>query len=113
MKAAQIVQFGPPSVITNNDLRQPEPGTGQLLVRVKAAGVGTLPYHSQWKLKIITMLRYNFHDRENMQGVTRCFLQVVFGPSFKFECHIPPISPYTPEPSRDRILRRASKICFL
>ena len=40
MKAAQIVQFGPPSVITNNDLPQPEPGTGQLLVRVKAAGVG-------------------------------------------------------------------------
>jgi len=40
MKAAQIVQFGPPSVITNNDLPQPRPGTGQLLVRVKAAGVG-------------------------------------------------------------------------
>lgn len=40
MKAAQIVQFGPPNVITNNDLPQPEPGTGQLLVRVKAAGVG-------------------------------------------------------------------------
>jgi NADPH:quinone reductase-like Zn-dependent oxidoreductase len=40
MKAAQIAQFGPPSVITNNDLPQPRPGTGQLLVRVKAAGVG-------------------------------------------------------------------------
>lgn len=40
MKAAQIVQFGPPSVIINTDLPQPEPGTGQLLVRVKAAGVG-------------------------------------------------------------------------
>ena len=40
MKAAQIVQFGPPSVITNNDLPRPEPGPGQLLVRVKAAGVG-------------------------------------------------------------------------
>jgi NADPH:quinone reductase-like Zn-dependent oxidoreductase len=40
MKAAQIGQFGPPSVITNNDLPLPEPGPGQLLVRVKAAGVG-------------------------------------------------------------------------
>jgi len=40
MKASQIIQFGPPSVITNNDLPQPVPGTGQLLVRVKAAGVG-------------------------------------------------------------------------
>ena len=40
MKAAQIVQFGPPSVITNDDLTRPEPGPGQLLVRVKAAGVG-------------------------------------------------------------------------
>ena len=41
MKAAQIAQFGPPSVITNNDLPQPVPCTGQLLVRVKAAGVGS------------------------------------------------------------------------
>jgi NADPH:quinone reductase-like Zn-dependent oxidoreductase len=40
MKAAKIVQFGPPSVITNDDLPRPEPGPGQLLVRVKAAGVG-------------------------------------------------------------------------
>lgn len=40
MKAAQIVQFGPSSVITNVDLPRPEPGPGQLLVRVKAAGVG-------------------------------------------------------------------------
>jgi NADPH:quinone reductase-like Zn-dependent oxidoreductase len=40
MKAAQIAQFGPPSVITNTDLPRPRPGAGQLLVRVKAAGVG-------------------------------------------------------------------------
>ena len=40
MKAAQIAQFGPPSVITNNDQPQPSPSSGQLLVRVKAAGVG-------------------------------------------------------------------------
>ena len=33
MKAAQIVQFGPPSVIKNDDLPRPEPGPGQLLVR--------------------------------------------------------------------------------
>src|SRR3954454_21471230 len=40
MKAAQVLQFGPPNVITNVDLPRPEPTAGQLLVRVKAAGVG-------------------------------------------------------------------------
>jgi NADPH:quinone reductase-like Zn-dependent oxidoreductase len=40
MKAARILQFGPPNVIRNEDLPRPEPGSGQLLVRVKAAGVG-------------------------------------------------------------------------
>ena len=40
MKAARILRFGPPSVITNDDLPRPEPAAGQLLVRVKAAGVG-------------------------------------------------------------------------
>lgn len=40
MKAARIVRFGPPSVIADDDLPQPKPATGQLLVRVKAAGVG-------------------------------------------------------------------------
>jgi NADPH:quinone reductase-like Zn-dependent oxidoreductase len=40
MKVARVLQFGPPSVITNDDLPRPDPGPGQLLVRVKAAGVG-------------------------------------------------------------------------
>jgi len=40
MKAARVLHFGPPSVITNDDLPQPVPSAGQLLVRVKAAGVG-------------------------------------------------------------------------
>ena len=40
MKAARIQQFGPASVITIDDLAQPEPGAGELRVRVKAAGVG-------------------------------------------------------------------------
>jgi NADPH:quinone reductase-like Zn-dependent oxidoreductase len=40
MKAAQVLRFGPPSVIRNDDLPQPQPSSGQLLVRVKAAGVG-------------------------------------------------------------------------
>ena len=40
MKAARVLRFGPPNVITNDDLPQPEPSAGQLLVRVKAAGVG-------------------------------------------------------------------------
>jgi NADPH:quinone reductase-like Zn-dependent oxidoreductase len=40
MKAARVLQFGPPNVIMNDDLPRPEPADGQLLVRVKAAGVG-------------------------------------------------------------------------
>ena len=40
MKAARVQRFGPPSVITNEDLPRAEPGAGQLLVRVKGAGVG-------------------------------------------------------------------------
>ena len=40
MKAARVLRFGPPSVITYDDLPQPELAAGQLLVRVKAAGVG-------------------------------------------------------------------------
>jgi NADPH:quinone reductase-like Zn-dependent oxidoreductase len=40
MKAARVLRFGPPSVITNDDLPRQEPGAGQLVVRVKAAGVG-------------------------------------------------------------------------
>ncbi len=40
MKAARVLQFGPPSVITNYESPQPKPIAGQLLVRVRAAGVG-------------------------------------------------------------------------
>jgi NADPH:quinone reductase-like Zn-dependent oxidoreductase len=40
MKAARVLRYGPPSVIRIDDVRPPEPGPGQLLVRLKAAGVG-------------------------------------------------------------------------
>jgi NADPH:quinone reductase-like Zn-dependent oxidoreductase len=40
MKAARLLRFGPPSVITYEELPRPDPGAGQLLVRAKAAGVG-------------------------------------------------------------------------
>jgi NADPH:quinone reductase-like Zn-dependent oxidoreductase len=40
MKAARILRFGPLGVITNDNLPRPEPAAGQLLVHVKAAGVG-------------------------------------------------------------------------
>jgi NADPH:quinone reductase-like Zn-dependent oxidoreductase len=40
MKAARIQRFGPVSVITIDDLPRNEPDAGELLVRVKAAGVG-------------------------------------------------------------------------
>ena len=40
MKGARILQFGPPSVITIDDLPRPAPAPGELLVRASAAGVG-------------------------------------------------------------------------
>ena len=40
MKAAHIQRFGPTNVIMIDDLPRPEPNVGDLLVRVKAAGVG-------------------------------------------------------------------------
>ena len=40
MKAARVLHFGPPGVIEIEELPLPEPADGQLLIRVKAAGVG-------------------------------------------------------------------------
>ena len=40
MKVARILRFGPPNVITNDDEPRPQPTAEQLLVGVKAAGVG-------------------------------------------------------------------------
>jgi NADPH:quinone reductase-like Zn-dependent oxidoreductase len=39
-KASRIHRFGGPEVITLEDMVTPEPGEGEVLVRVKAAGVG-------------------------------------------------------------------------
>src|SRR5438132_10215848 len=40
MKAARIHHFGPPDVIEVEDIPRPRPATGEVLVRVVAAGVG-------------------------------------------------------------------------
>jgi NADPH:quinone reductase-like Zn-dependent oxidoreductase len=40
MRVSRILQFGPPNVIVSENLSKPEPGNGQVLVRVQAAGVG-------------------------------------------------------------------------
>ena len=40
MRAAQIVEYGPPSVIQVANIPRPQLQSDQLLVRVKAAGVG-------------------------------------------------------------------------
>jgi NADPH:quinone reductase-like Zn-dependent oxidoreductase len=40
MKAVRILEFGPPDVIRYEEIPRPEPFSGQLRVRVKAAGVG-------------------------------------------------------------------------
>ena len=40
MKACRIHRFGPPEVITLEDINRLEPGESEVLVRVKAVGVG-------------------------------------------------------------------------
>ena len=40
MRAARIHAYGPPGVIALEDLDATQPGPGQVLVRVAAAGVG-------------------------------------------------------------------------
>jgi NADPH:quinone reductase-like Zn-dependent oxidoreductase len=40
MKAARVHRPGPPSAITIDDIRVPSPGENQVLVRVRASGVG-------------------------------------------------------------------------
>jgi NADPH:quinone reductase-like Zn-dependent oxidoreductase len=40
MKAVRVHRFGPPEVISLDDLPNPEPGRGEVVVRVKAAGIG-------------------------------------------------------------------------
>ena len=39
-RACRIHRFGPPEVITLEDIETPAPGEGEVIVRVKAAGVG-------------------------------------------------------------------------
>ncbi len=40
IKACRVHRFGPPEVITLEDIESPEPSEDEVLVRVKAAGVG-------------------------------------------------------------------------
>ena len=40
MKAVRIHRFGSPEVISLDDVPKPEPGRGEVVVRVKAAGIG-------------------------------------------------------------------------
>lgn len=40
MKACRVHRFGPPEVIALEEIARPQPGPGEVLVRVAAAGVG-------------------------------------------------------------------------
>lgn len=40
MKAYRVHEFGPPNVIKEEEVERPVPGAGEVLVKVKAAGVG-------------------------------------------------------------------------
>jgi NADPH:quinone reductase-like Zn-dependent oxidoreductase len=47
MKAVQIHAYGPPEVLTYEDVLRPEPGAGEVLIRVKAVSVNPL----DWKIR--------------------------------------------------------------
>jgi NADPH:quinone reductase-like Zn-dependent oxidoreductase len=47
MKAIRIYGFGGPEVLRHEDVPRPEPGAGQILVRIHAAGVNAI----DWKLR--------------------------------------------------------------
>jgi len=47
MKAVRIHQYGGPEVLSLDDAAQPEPGAGQVLVRIRAAGVNP----ADWKIR--------------------------------------------------------------
>src|SRR5918996_2909055 len=40
MKAVRVHRFGPPDVISLEDVPKPQPGYGEVLIQVKAAGIG-------------------------------------------------------------------------
>jgi hypothetical protein len=40
MNAARVLRFGPPNVITNDDLPEPEPAVGHFPFRIGAAELG-------------------------------------------------------------------------
>jgi NADPH:quinone reductase-like Zn-dependent oxidoreductase len=46
-KAIQYTEFGGPEVLTLNEIPDPEPGPGQVVIRVEAAGVNPI----DWKLR--------------------------------------------------------------
>lgn len=47
MKAVRIHQYGGPEVLTLDDIPRPAPGPGQVLVRIRAAGVNPI----DWKIR--------------------------------------------------------------
>ena len=47
MKAIRIHEFGGPDVLKYEDIREPQPGPGEIRIRVIAAGVNPL----DWKIR--------------------------------------------------------------
>lgn len=59
MKAMQIHEFGPPDVLRFEDVARPEPGPGEVLVQVHAAGVNPV----DWKVRAaISPLAQRYKD---------------------------------------------------
>jgi D-arabinose 1-dehydrogenase-like Zn-dependent alcohol dehydrogenase len=44
MRALRFTSFGPPSVLRIDEVAIPEPGEGEVLVRVKAAAIEIVPF---------------------------------------------------------------------
>jgi NADPH:quinone reductase-like Zn-dependent oxidoreductase len=45
MKAIVYAEYGPPEVLSLSDVERPEPGPGQVLIRIRAASVNPLDWH--------------------------------------------------------------------
>ncbi len=53
MKAIRIEQYGGPEVLIRQDIEVPQPGYGEVLVKVRCAGINFMDIHTrQGKYKV-------------------------------------------------------------
>ncbi len=65
MRAVRFHEYGPPSVLVVDDIERPEPKEGEVLIRVRAAGVNQI----DWKLRSGALQQYLPLELPNTPGV--------------------------------------------